>query len=90
MTENDATPVKIAFIIDNEVVQILNADELFASLLLSNPTILDVTDVWNVEPILIGTKYDPATNRLVARPTLNGERTMTIDEIMALGSSSPE
>jgi hypothetical protein len=90
MTESNDTTIKIAFIIDNEVVQILNADELFASMLLSNPTILDVTDVWNVEPILIGTAYDPATGRLAVRPTLNGERGLTIDEINALGSSSPE
>jgi hypothetical protein len=81
---------KIAIILDNEVVQILNADDQFSALLLSNPVILDVTDIWEIEPIVIGTQYNPETNQLVLRPTFNGTRTMSVEEVMALGSSSPE
>jgi hypothetical protein len=90
MTEEYQSLNKIAIILDNEVVQILNADDQFAALLLSNPVMLDVTDVWNIEPILIGTQYDPETNQLVARPTFNGTRTMSVDEVMELGSHTPE
>jgi hypothetical protein len=90
MTEENVSLNKIAIIIDNKVVQILNADDQFTALLLSDPVFIDVTDVWAVEPIAIGTDYDPATNRLSVRATLNVERTMTIDEINALGSSSEE
>ena len=37
-------PIKIAFIIDNKVVEILNTDERLSAVFLSNPLILDVTD----------------------------------------------
>lgn len=37
------TPVKLAFIIDNKVVDIIHTDERFAAIFLSDPLILDVT-----------------------------------------------
>lgn len=36
-------PVKLAFIIDGKVVDIIHTDERFAAIFLSNPLILDVT-----------------------------------------------
>lgn len=36
-------PVKLAFIIDNKVVDIIHTDERFAAIFLSNPLVLDVT-----------------------------------------------
>jgi len=43
MTENQLPPMKIAFVIDNKVVDILHTDERLAAIMLSNPIILDVT-----------------------------------------------
>ena len=39
--------VKVAFVIDNEVVDILHTDERLGSILLSNPTIIDVSNHLN-------------------------------------------
>jgi hypothetical protein len=36
-------PVKIAFIIDGKVVDVVHTDERFAAIWLSNPLVLDVT-----------------------------------------------
>jgi hypothetical protein len=48
-TENPALPpVKIAFIIDGEVQDVLHTDERLAAIFLSQPTIVDVTE-WHVE-----------------------------------------
>lgn len=54
-------PYKIAFIIDNEVVQIIHANERFSAILTSNPIIKDVSgmlidDGGNVEH---GSTYNP-------------------------------
>ena len=56
-------PIKIAFIIDNKVVEILNTDERLSAILLSNPLILDVTDKMNnpEEYVMIGATYNPET-----------------------------
>lgn len=48
MTENSAVlPIKIAFIIDGEVVEILHTQDRLAAILLSEPTIVDITNVKN-------------------------------------------
>lgn len=44
MTENKLPPVKIAFVIDGKVVDVLHTDERLASIFLSQPTVVDVTD----------------------------------------------
>jgi hypothetical protein len=51
-------PVKVAFVIDNKVVDILYTDERLASIFSSNPTVINITDFVeiNVEDI-----YDPKT-----------------------------
>lgn len=36
-------PVKIAFVIDDEVIDILHTDDRLAAIFLSNPEVLDVT-----------------------------------------------
>jgi hypothetical protein len=36
-------PVKLAFILDGTVVDIIHTDERFAAIFLSNPLVLDVT-----------------------------------------------
>lgn len=37
-------PMKIAFVIDGEVVDVLHTDERLAAIFLSDPKIIDVTD----------------------------------------------
>jgi len=56
-------PVKIAFIIDNSVVDILHTDERLAAIFLSNPTILDVTEGVSSDPqtVDVGYLYNPDT-----------------------------
>jgi hypothetical protein len=43
----------IAFIIDGEVVSILNTDERMAAVLLSNPIIVDITEEKKVNPYIV-------------------------------------
>jgi hypothetical protein len=59
----DPGPIKIAYIIDGEVVDILHTDERLASIFLSNPILVDVTDKFNngSSSINIGTRYDSTT-----------------------------
>lgn len=47
---NQTPPIKIALIIDNTVVDVLHTDERFGAILLSEPTILDVTDLLAKDP----------------------------------------
>lgn len=50
----------LAFVIDGEVVQIMGTDERLAAILLSDPIIVDVT---NIDPaLIIGKNYDVTTN----------------------------
>lgn len=53
-------PKKIALIIDGEVVEMLHADERLAAIFLSNPTIVDVTDIY-AGTTFVGKTYDEAT-----------------------------
>ena len=69
MTTNEVSepvelpPIKIAFIIDNKVVELLHTDERISAILLSNPLILDVTEKISStdEYIMIGSTYNPET-----------------------------
>jgi hypothetical protein len=48
----------IAFIIDGEIVSILNTDERMAAILLSNPIIIDITEEKKSNPFIVeGWKY---------------------------------
>ena len=40
-------PVKIAFIIDGKVVDVLHTDERLAAIFLSDPVVIDVTKIYN-------------------------------------------
>jgi len=55
-------PVKIAFVIDNQVVDVLHTDDRLAAIFLSDPVIVDVSDLFednnNVFP---GDTYDSET-----------------------------
>jgi len=55
-----ASAAMLAFVIDGEVVQIMGTDERLAAILLSDPIIVDVT---NIDPaLIIGKNYDVTTN----------------------------
>ena len=62
-TEKPLPPVKIAFVIDNEVVDVLHTDARLGAIFLSEPLILDVSDKADGIAIqgLVGASYDPTT-----------------------------
>jgi hypothetical protein len=61
---NELPPIKIAFVLDGEVVDILHTDERLAAIFLSNPISVDITDnmIDNGGTAGIGSLYDPETN----------------------------
>lgn len=61
---NEIPPIKIAFILDNEIVDILHTDERLSAIFLSEPKIIDVTGqlVENDGIVRVGSKYNPETN----------------------------
>lgn len=63
MTNMPQPPYKIAFIIDNKVVEVLHTEDRLAAILLSNPTIVDVTNEVVNQPLSVapGLDYDPET-----------------------------
>jgi hypothetical protein len=61
---NELPPVKIAFIIDNEVVDILHTDDRLAAIFLSEPVIKDVTSLqpFDESNVAVGSIYDAKTD----------------------------
>jgi hypothetical protein len=59
----DQTPHLVAFVIDNEVVFIIGATEMYYSILMSNPTIKDVSGqtVDQGGTVTFGSIYNPET-----------------------------
>jgi hypothetical protein len=60
MTEHELPPIKVAFIIDGTVVDVLHADERLGAILLSDPTVVNVTDWFKDNPgvNLVSASYD--------------------------------
>ena len=58
MSDDVFHPYKIAFIIDGEVVDTLRSHERLGVILLSEPVIIDVTDL---PEVFVGDKYNAAT-----------------------------
>lgn len=68
MSENIPTPqlppVKIAFVIDNKVVDILHTDERLGAIFLSDPLIIDISDKVDNNgniTVKVNYNYDPQT-----------------------------
>lgn len=61
MTENQLPPMKIAFVIDNKVVDILHTDERLAAIMLSEPIIVNVTGENGQQIAQVEDSYDPET-----------------------------
>lgn len=68
-SENDLPPVKIAFIIDGEVVDILHTDERLSAIFTSNPIIKNVTGqlVTDNGVVEVGAKYNNETDEFIAK-----------------------
>lgn len=62
--ENQLPPIKVAFIIDNRVVDIIHTDERLGAIFLSEPLMVDVTDSIgpNNSTVFVNSIYDPNTN----------------------------
>ena len=62
MTENQPLPPRrLAFIMDGEVVEMMNTDDRLAALFLSEPVVLDITeryDTMSAVGNVIGMHYD--------------------------------
>lgn len=67
--ENQIPPIKVAFIIDNEVVDILHTDERLAAIFTSNPIIIDITGnmLEDGGTAGVGSIYDPETQTFSIR-----------------------
>lgn len=63
MSEENKTPIKLAFILDGEVVDILHTDERLAAIFTSNPIVIDVSEKFIEDPLSVstGAKYDTET-----------------------------
>jgi len=57
-------PNKVAFIIDNQVVDIIHTDDRLAAIFLSEPLMVDVTDV--EDGVFISSTYNPETGVFTA------------------------
>jgi hypothetical protein len=66
MTENVLPPIKVAFVLDNKVVDVLHTDERLGAILLSNPVIVDVTGENNTQLAFLDDTYNPETNTFVS------------------------
>ena len=71
----ETPPIKLAFIIDGEVADILHTDERLSAIFLSNPLILDVTEKYAADPksIMPTFLYDAATGEFTAPNALEPE-----------------
>lgn len=60
-------PIKLAFVIENEVVDILHTDERLAAIFMSNPVIVEVTENFydenNNPSVVIGATYNSETQQ---------------------------
>jgi|688.fasta_scaffold1035372_1 hypothetical protein len=65
---NELTPVRVAFVIDNVVADVLHTDERLASIFLSNPLVVDISDFENKDKISVNSEYDPATGEFTDAP----------------------
>ena len=65
INQQDLTPKRIAFIIDNKVVDILQTDERLAAIFLSEPEIVNVTDLEQKFFPAVDWKYDTSLEKFI-------------------------
>jgi hypothetical protein len=69
-------PIKLAFIIDGEVADILHTDERLAAIFTSQPLVMDVTEKMQTTSIQVGYSYNAETQEFIeppAYPTTEGQ-----------------
>jgi hypothetical protein len=65
MTENNLPPMKVAFVVNNKVADVLHTDAKLAAILLSNPVIVDVTGANNTQNAFVDDDYNPETGEFI-------------------------
>lgn len=65
MTEKDIAPIKVAFILDNTVIDVMNTDDRWGAIFLSDPIMVDVSDLVKQGKPLIGGAYNPLTKEVI-------------------------
>ena len=58
----------VAYVLDNQVVQTIHLDERMAAIVLSEPLVIDVTELGK-QGVIMGDTYDPETGKF-SRPSL--------------------
>lgn len=74
MTDQIPTNIQLAFILDDKIVDIINTDERLAAIFLSQPVVVDITNMPKGPEgsIFIHSKYNSETNTFTA-PTFDPE-----------------
>ena len=65
--EDPIPPVKLAFILDKEVVEVLHTDYRLGAIFLSSPMIVDVSEIQNLGA-LMGSTYNEETGDFSTPP----------------------
>jgi hypothetical protein len=68
---NVLPPIKVAFVLDNKVVDVLHTDERLGAILLSNPLIVDVTGDNNTQLAFLDDTYNPDTNTFISSKVID-------------------
>ena len=63
-TAVDVPPIKVAFVIDGVLVDVLHTDERLGAIFLSEPTIVNVTDTYTT--LVPNSVYNPETGKFTA------------------------
>ena len=89
--DHELPPVRVAFVLDNIVVDVLNTDERLAAIFLSNPTVVEVTNHENMPSVRVGSEYNPETNEFT-EVVLNNDkvRIPDSDNFADLDPNEPE
>lgn len=84
MLNQEVPPNKIAFIIDGEVVDVLHTDDRLAAIFLSDPEVVDVTEVYRNSPNpdinMTGWTYDGSNFYYAAMPSDTNVQNVTPEE----------
>jgi len=76
-------PARIAFILDGVVQDVLNTDDRLAAIFLSQPKIVDVTEISESEFITSGYLYDEVSNTFT-RPEVSVETTPVPSDVVTV------
>jgi hypothetical protein len=78
--DNQLPPRAIAFIIDNEVVEVIRTNDIIAAIFLNNPKIVETTHLDQMaNPPSIGWVYNEEENTLIGRDMDNEMVSVPLD-----------